>query len=184
LYPAIYIAYRQILAQKRLEVNSVLGPGRHQTGPELGALYEKVFGVAPDVLFKKSFSTLAYSLPNAINEGMTFVLGEIALQRVGIRLPVSAEVTTALSSVSGPVIAGMAGAFVWGLYDALRRYRVGNLSPTDLHFNWLRMIVAALLGALVTPVFASSFACCGLRVGCLSVEDLEHRRVRNSEEEY
>lgn len=45
---------------------------------------------------------------------------------------------------------GVLGAYLWGLYDMLVRYRSMDLTPSSIHFVWLRMLVAGVLGYIVS----------------------------------
>jgi len=150
LYPAIYFGYRQVLAQKRLELSSVVTD-------KLATLYRSVFGIPIDVLSKKSYSLRAYVLPVLINSLLGWGITALALARLG--LPCLALDVRAIAQKTPPaIIATLAGAFLWGLYDALRRYRTVNLTPDSLHFMWLRVAIAGGVSPFVALTFQGGVA--------------------------
>ena len=60
LYPAIYFGYRQVLAQKRLEISNVVTD-------DIARFYRRVFGIPTDVLFRKSYSLYSYLFAVLLN---------------------------------------------------------------------------------------------------------------------
>jgi hypothetical protein len=151
LYPVIYISYRQVLAQKRLEISSVVTD-------DIAKLYRGVFGIPPDVLFKKSYSLTSYLFAVAMNSVFAFGLVFLAIERSGVNCLNSVDLQDAISKTPPAVIAALAGAFLWGLYDALRRYQSVNLTPESLHFMWLRVAIAGAISPFVAITFQGGVA--------------------------
>jgi hypothetical protein len=54
--------------------------------------------------------------------------------------------------------AGFAGAYVWGLYDFVDRFRILSLPPSALHMIWFRLILGAVLGNFTEQLKAPNFA--------------------------
>jgi hypothetical protein len=151
LYPAIYVSYRQVLAQKRLEIKSVVTD-------DIAKLYRGVFGIPPDVLFRKSYSLYSYFFAILLNAAVAFGLVFLAIERSGVNCVSSPELQTATSKIPAAVVAALAGAFLWGLYDALRRYRSVSLTPESLHLMWLRVAIAGALSPFVALTFQGGIA--------------------------
>jgi hypothetical protein len=51
-----------------------------------------------------------------------------------------------LAAIPLSVVASVAGAYLWGIYEILRQYWSAELSSVGLHFVWLRLLIAALGG--------------------------------------
>ena len=61
-----------------------------------------------------------------------------------------------IRSLPPVVFTALTGAYVWGLYDILSRYQSVDLSPVSLHFVWWRLLIAPVLGYLVSLPFNDS----------------------------
>ncbi|MGO9269227.1 MAG: hypothetical protein ACLQOO_03035 [Terriglobia bacterium] len=81
----------------------------------------------------------------AVNSGAAAV----ALMRADAHFGPS-DVQGLVAGIPASTVAGLAGAFFWGAYEAIRRYNAADLSPVSLHVIWLRSLIAAVLGPLVT----------------------------------
>jgi hypothetical protein len=75
------------------------------------------------------------------------------------------KIPVALCTVGGPAalkqlpaasIAAMGGAYIWGLYEALRRYDSTDLTAAALHMFWVRIVLVAVLGPLVGGLFGEA----------------------------
>ena len=55
-------------------------------------------------------------------------------------------------------IAGFVGAYVWGLYDFVDRFRILSLPPSALHMIWFRIVLGAVLGAFSEQIIVKDFA--------------------------
>ncbi len=149
LYPAIWVGYRRRLAQKRLELASVMTVGKQNSD-----LYRQAFGINPDQLFTKSFGIVAYAVPVVINSLCVFVLTVTVLTRGGVEFAMRSDIKALLATnVPSSVVAAVLGAFVWGMYDALSRYRAASLTPESLHFTWLRMLIGGSLAPFIAVLF-------------------------------
>lgn len=149
LYPLICVGYRRRLAQKRLELSSVMALGEQNAD-----LYRQAFGIEPQYLFTKSFGVVAYAIPVVINSLCVFLLAMTILVRGGLDFGLRGDIKALLASqVPESVVAAVLGAFVWGMYDALSRYRAASLSPESLHFTWLRMLIGGSLAPFIAALF-------------------------------
>jgi len=54
-----------------------------------------------------------------------------------------------LAGVPHPVLAGFAGAYIWGLWACIERFRVLNWTPGFIHGLWVRTLLGGALGCLV-----------------------------------
>jgi hypothetical protein len=147
LYPALCVAYSRRLQQKRLELESIMADAKNAD------LYRQAFGVKPDQLFVKSFGVVAYLVPVVVNAVGVWGLTVIFLTRHGLDVGLPGNMATLFTRLPRSVVAAFAGAFVWGMYDALRRYRAASLSPESLHFTWLRMLIAGSLAPFISALF-------------------------------
>jgi hypothetical protein len=142
LYPVIYFGYRQVLAQKRLEIKNVVTD-------DIEKIYRQVFGIPTDVLFRKSYSVYSYACAVLVNGAVGFCLVFLALERSGLTCSGSVELKNTVLKIPPTLFAALAGAYLWGLNDALRRYQSVNLTPESLHFMWLRAAIAGAISPFV-----------------------------------
>ena len=151
LYPLVWAVYRKRLGQKRTDLKSILGSSGHIKK------YRDLFGVDPDQLFKNSFSLFIYIVPVTINAVGVWMLTLLFFERH--QLPVlSAQLSAFAIRLPRSVMAAFIGAFVWGMYDAMRRYRGVSLSPESLHLTWVRMLVAGSLAPMVSTLGPAIFS--------------------------
>jgi hypothetical protein len=158
VYFLIWIGYYRILKQKRREIESVM------LGAERLALYMKaIHGLKGDTsdpkatvdkLFSVYHGKTCYVVPMIINSILTVSAAIVALTRAGIHIAgVPTGLEGKIQELPPVVIAACAGAFAWGLYDILSKYQAASLSPIALHFVWWRLLVAPVLGYLVSLAF-------------------------------
>jgi hypothetical protein len=55
-------------------------------------------------------------------------------------------------------VAGFAGAYIWGLYDIVDRFRTLSLLPAALHMIWFRLLLGPVMGAYAQQLLAKDFA--------------------------
>ena len=153
-YPLLAWSYRRVLNHKRMEMEAVLGG--------TSDLYRRAFGGnSVNRLFELHYSGRAYILPVAFSMIVVMLMCVLSLSRVKLFPGIPMEVGQALAEIPNSVIAGAAGAYLWGLYDVLSRYRLIDLSPVSLHFVWLRLLIATVLGSLAGQLFQESLASLG-----------------------
>jgi hypothetical protein len=114
-------------------------------------------GAAPG-LFGLTYDWRVYGLAIFFNLVIIAAAVCVCLIRGGVsmNLPLALEALLATAPVT--VLLSLGGAYILNLYDLLKRYRVGDLYPSCLHFHWLHMIVAAFLGPLLAQAFAPGVA--------------------------
>jgi hypothetical protein len=118
-------------------------------------------------LFEPRYGKRTYMAPMGILVATSFVAGIAVVLWVKLPLGILAPTgdflagTPQEAGAAPAVFAALAGAYVWGLYDVLRRYQILDLTPGSLHFIWLRLIVAPVLGGLAGAVAADPFALLG-----------------------
>lgn len=175
-YPSICWAYRRILSNKLTEIQTIVQPG--------GILedYLRAFRSATprakdetiQTLFNLHYSPWAYVLPVVINMIVSIAAATLCLVRAGLVVGLPTEVLTALSRAPQSVIAGIGGAYLWGLFDILSRYKSNDLSPNSLHFIWLRLLIASVLSPLVTlPLKEGPSLVLAFAVGAFPVKHLQ-----------
>lgn len=157
-YPLLTLSYRRALNYKLGTLQGFMANN------ELFAAYVRRFGRrrsrdnAVDELFGLTYHWTTYALAVALNISVIAAAACICAVRGGISMGLPPRLATLLAAVPLTLLFGLGGAYVLGLYDMLRRYRVGDLYPSYLHFNWLHMIVAAFLGPLLSQAFEPSVA--------------------------
>jgi hypothetical protein len=130
----------------------------------LFAAYVRRFGrrgdseSAVNELFSLTYHWTTYALAVLMNVTVVAAAVCICAVRGGISMGLPDRLDTLVRSVTPTLLFGLAGAYVLGLYDTLRRYRVGDLYPSYLHFNWLHMVVAAFLAPLLAQAFTPAVA--------------------------
>lgn len=160
LYLAVLLAYRLPLASKREAVRSLLSTGptieRYQAAynPAALALSDRTLDEKErgrrlvKRLFGQQYAASKYFLPAAVIVGWTLLLSLAFLNRLGVDVVLPADLKPLFARLSAGSLWGFVGAYVWGLYDLLRRYRAIDLNPSAVNQVWLRMIIATVLGEL------------------------------------
>jgi hypothetical protein len=110
-----------------------------------------------DMLFDLYYHWCSYALPLLINSLLTIMASVVTLTWAGLDLAgVPGDIEIHIRSLPPVVFTALAGAYVWGLYDILSRYQSVDLSPVSLHFVWWRLLIAPVLGYLVSLPFTDS----------------------------
>lgn len=186
LYPLIYLGYRQMLTYKRDEIISLMSKGkafqRYLEAFTAGADgvptndkdQHKQLVSTVEGLFNAYYDWLTYLIPIVICMIFTFIAVSAALVRSEAPpnwLPHEViELTRGLPPVA---LAAIAGAYVWGLYDMVDNFINLNLTPTQIHFVWLRLLIAPILGYLVgAPLNDSGKLMAGFAVGVFPLKQL------------
>lgn len=153
LFPGAFLGivhqqYRSILQGRKDEIKSIMGRG-NTFSDYLKAFEssgsERSLQKTMDRLFYRKFGRSKYHFPLGMNAvlGGLFVLALLIWSKAPMHLP--ADITARLQALPLATVAGLSGAFIWGLYDVLRRFEAVDLSPAALHSIWLRMLVASVL---------------------------------------
>ena len=182
LFPGVFLAilnqeYRNILQGRKDEILSIMRRGN------TFAVYLKAFESSEfskssessessknkssektpiektmDRLFYRKFGRSKYRFPLGMNAfvGGLFVLLILVWSGAPMHLP--ADIANRIRDLpqATTVMAGLAGAFCWGLYDVLRRFEAVDLSPCALHSIWLRMLVTSVLAPMLSGAFTES----------------------------
>jgi len=194
-YPLIYMGYRRILKYKRDEIISLMSKGKTfqtylqafratnaapaTTAGEKNQYLEKTV----NGLFNAYYDWTSYLNPVVICALLSFVGFSLALAKTGANVSWLPDELVELAKRLPPVvIAAIAGAYVWGLYDMVDNFTNLNLTPTRIHFVWLRLLIAPILGYLVSlPLNDSGKLMAGFVVGVFPVRELlEFLQVRGT----
>jgi hypothetical protein len=107
---------------------------------------------------KLDLPLLSYALPAGLCSLLSAAAGVvlIALHDPNNTLMLSPGVRILLRLIESPAVAGFAGAFVWGMYDFVDRFRILNLSPAALHMTWFRLLLGPVLGYFLQYVVKDS----------------------------
>jgi hypothetical protein len=158
-YPCICWSYWRIIKYKREVIGQILGT------EEAKNLYKKAYAPTSDSQHDPfaSLFDVTYHLPSfvvAVIVNMFFVIlaAQISLAHFGLRTLLPGEYSAAIPTIPASVVAGMSGAYIWGVYDTLRRYWSAELSTISLHFVWVRLLLFAIFGPVVEAVVKSDFA--------------------------
>lgn len=157
-YPLLTLSYKRTLNYKLRTLQSFMANN------SLFSAYVRRFGrrgdsnSAVNELFGLTYHWTTYALAVAMN--MVVIAASVCICAVkgGISMGVPSKLEALIGAVPSTVLLGFAGAYVLGLYDMLRRYRVGDLYPSYLHFNWLHMVVAGFLAPLLSQAFTPAVA--------------------------
>ncbi len=109
-----------------------------------------------DRLFYRKYGRTRYHFPLAMNAflGGLFIVIVLTWSNLPVGLP--DRFTDMVHKIPAPAISGLAGAFIWGLFDVLRRFEMVDLSPASLHSIWMRMLVASILAPMISGAFTDS----------------------------
>ena len=162
IYPFIWISYNRILTHKRREINSLMGKGN------TFQLYLKAFGnqgnnqegeagkeATVNRLFYSYYHWHSYILPLIVNIISTTMAAIIILLWLKFDIPyIDKTIVMVVQGWPSAVIAALAGAYLWGILDLLRWYESVDLAPTCFFFVWWRLLIAGVLGYLVSIPFS------------------------------
>src|SRR3974390_1301084 len=155
---ALFRALQPVLKGRRNEIIIIMSRG------ETAQKYLRTFGASTspgfeptlDELFFSSFGRSKYYFPLTVLVTVAVLSMVTVFTRVGFDMGVPDFISAKIRMLGIEVIAGLGGAFVWGVYDGLRRFETIDLSPTDLHYIALRMIVSPLLAPIITIAFTDT----------------------------
>lgn len=158
-FAMIYLAYRRTLLGKRMLAQQVMA--------QEGVLesYLNAFGRTAisssgqnptakevvDTLFNFYYSTGSYLFGIAMN--LLVATGVSTCIAVAANIPLL-NLVPELARLAGKIPATLAfsfvGAYIWSLYDLLKRYRSVDLTPAAFQFSWLRLLAACVVGPLIS----------------------------------
>ncbi len=148
LHPLIFLGYRRTLISKRAEV-------RRLTEGHATKLYRDAYRREPDYLFQRLYGNWLYIIPLAIIFCLVVLAAVAVLARAGLApAGIPKEALEKIAAIPFPAIAGIVGAFIWGLYDCIYDAQLARLTPPALHIVWFRL----LLGASLAPLLVAALA--------------------------
>src|SRR5215469_1630752 len=155
----IYVAYRRTLLGKRVIAQQVMS--------QEGVLesYLNAFGRAAisssgekpsaqevvDTLFNFYYSTGSYLFGIAMN--LLVAIGVSTCIAVAAHIPLlnlAPDLARLAGKTTPPLAFSFVGAYIWTLYDLLKRYRSVDLTPAAFQFSWLRLLAACVVGPLIS----------------------------------
>ena len=156
-YILLPIFYAKVLIGKRRTIENLMSDNA------IFAAYVKRFkkqkqenpDQAVQDLFGVTYHWTLYALAIVLNVAVVAAGVCASLVHGGISMGLPPVFESLVLTVPPTLLLSFGGAYVLGLYDMLKRYRVGDLYPSSLHFNWLHMVVAAFLGPLLAQAFSS-----------------------------
>jgi hypothetical protein len=161
LYLFLFLSYVQVIKDK---INTITGL---LTRPEALQHYVNTYGtedgdikqIAYRILRRNNYAILSYVEALVFTCFVTTLASAVAIARAGlpISLPNGLIGFLRTSSAIPAVLSGCAGAFIWGLYELLRRFQIGDLTPSAIYFAGIRLIVLAGVGATLSTVLKMEF---------------------------
>lgn len=159
LYVGLYTSYRQMLRQRRDEIEQLIG-----RGTTLRQQYHAIYGAptgkldeAVHVLVYSSFGWRAFALPLVIVSFLSLTGSVVGLVRLGFPSGLPESLITLLMKTPTPLLIGFGGAYTWSVYDMLERYRRADFSPFSLNNVWFRLLLAPPIAALAGVALAQPF---------------------------
>jgi len=170
IFVLMYLAYRRVLFGKLLTVRQVMA--------QQGVLdsYLNVFRQRnsddhrdPERLVKELFDLYyhwrSYAFGLALNVAITLIAVLCILAHQGLPLGIPGKISELARQTPISLSAAFAGAYIWNMYDIVKRYRAGDLTPAAFHFSWIRLGAACVVGPLAAtaavegakPVIAFAF---------------------------
>lgn len=142
------------------------GTGERRKGERRNAEFQNTF--------RAYYNWYSYALGLAFAAVVSVGFTVAALARLGLSFdPLPSDVQHLLAQVPPRALAAAAGAYLFGAYDAVRRYRTVDLYPSVLHYLWVRMLVAAFVGYVVgAPLKEPADALAAFAVGVFPLGDL------------
>lgn len=156
----IYLAYRRILFSKRVTVQQVMArrgvlqsylKAFDRTAPDTTETQEKIV----KLIFNLYYSTGSYLFGIAMNLMVSIAVTACIGVWVGLPLNLPTQLGLLAQKTSSTLAFSFAGAYIWNLYDLLKRYRSVDLTPAAFQFSWLRLLGACVAGPLISAGAAS-----------------------------
>jgi hypothetical protein len=147
LQEGVFTAYRARFGQK-------LDEQKKEDQQKEDEQKKEVVGKLFDVLYGRH----AYYSAICLNLLVITVGVAAGLLRGGISLGLPGALESLAQRVPLTMLLGFAGAYTLNLYNVCRLYRIQDLSPSDLHFTWLHMILASFIAPLLSQAFVASAA--------------------------
>ncbi len=170
--------YRGILYGRRIEINSIMSRGKTfvkylEAFRSSDNAKERTIDRVIDSLFYRRVGRDKYHLPLALNGIVAGLFVAMTFLWLGFHLGLSDAVEKAVQRVPREAIAGLAGAFIWGLYDIVKRYGAVDLTPMGLYLIWLRMLVAPIIAPLLSTPFTTSLKpAIAFGIGAFPIQEL------------
>jgi hypothetical protein len=144
-FVALSMSYRRILEQKIREVT------RRLTAFE--SEYERAYGqrdTEADIRheLEQFHDWRTYHVPLIVTCIVSCGVALTGLLYLKVPLGLDSLATQTARLGRTPLV-GAAGAYLWGLYDLMRRHRSADISSTALHMTWLGILIGGAVGALV-----------------------------------
>lgn len=165
LYLYLFFSYLQVVRNKRNELQRIL------LLPEIREYYARAYGskndepeeIASRLLIRNNYSTLSYLRAFAFTALLATLVASLAATKAGFPLGLPNTIVEIIKAPSADqfllaVFSGTAGAFVWGLYELLRRYRVGDLTPSTIYIAGIRILIVAGVGPALSTVLKAEFS--------------------------
>jgi hypothetical protein len=148
----VFLINRRVLTAKRGDIAGLL------TRPSIYRAYFQAFGHSLDPnrpateikrLFERYYSFPAYVAPLLIVAVLTWAYTLAGLARIDPLKPLPSEATSLLRLVPVTCQAGFWGAYAWGVYSLVLRYRDRDFTPTFAHSLWIGLLASSLLAGFV-----------------------------------
>lgn len=108
-------------------------------------------------MFDLKYTWTAYALPLFLASTVTF-LGVLAgFVKAGYS-PLPADLTRLFNELPPTFLAGLAGAFLSGIWELIHRYRRFEFSPDSMHRMWHSLLAAPLIATLLSSAFTEGVA--------------------------
>jgi hypothetical protein len=167
VYPLTIMAYFRMLDQKRDEV------WRLAQGKTLTRFLKAYRMTDTDKFFRRYYDWKTYLLPVVLNMVIVTVGAIAILIDINVLRDRTASVLNTLDQMRTPVLAGLLGAYIWGIYEMFRRFSTIDLTPVRLYTIWVRFLVAGGLGGILSMTLVTPFdLIVAFGLGVLRVETL------------
>lgn len=106
-----------------------------------------------------------YAWPIALTALTTFFFVTLGFIRVGIDLHLGEQFTSPVQRIPSTLFLGFIGAYLWGIYECLVRFRIHNWTANSQYFIWVRLLIGACVGPLAAAITDEHFkplVACGI----------------------
>jgi hypothetical protein len=161
LYLWLYLSYLQVIRDKHDAIKGLLARGgaMKQYVNAYGSAGDDAEQIASRILQRNNYASMSYLRALVFTSFLTTIATAVAIARAGlpITLPSCLVDLIRTSPAIPALLGGCAGAFVWGLYELLRRYRVGDLTPSVIYFTGIRLLVLSVVGPALSLLLKTEF---------------------------
>jgi hypothetical protein len=156
-YILLYANYRPILLARVQDIRGIMARGQtfQRYVSAFGASNQDDAAATLETLFYRSLGLKRFVFPVLVCAAAASAALLVLEVRSGFPM-LPEEFGLRIKSLSGASTSALAGALLWGVYDAVQRFEAVELTPASLLYISLRLFLAPVIAPLVGDAFTES----------------------------